>query len=129
MTNPRCKEGTLWEKKFEVWCIGHDIPIWTPVINQSNEDYLIEVQGEIVPVNVKYRRLNSRDRFELKLTSRKINYLTDTDIKYIALATNRTRNMFSFIDLDKIRNTEKVDSKYPSISLSLSTIMEYEFPC
>ena len=65
----------MWEKKFEVYCIENDIPIWTPVINQSHEDYLVKMLHEIVPVNVKYRKINTRGRFELKLTSRKNNWM------------------------------------------------------
>ena len=125
MTNPRCKEGTLWEKKFEVYCIENNIPIWTPVINQSHEDYLVKMLHEIVPVNVKYRKMNSRGRFELKLTSRKINYLSDTDIKYIALVTDVYPDEFFFIDLDVMRRSEKIDATYPSISLSTKTIRQY----
>ena len=125
MRNPRCTEGTLWEKKFEVYCIENNIPIWTPVINQSHEDYLVKMLHEIVPVNVKYRKINSRGRFELKLTSRKINYLSDTDIKYIALVTDVSPDEFFFIDLDVIRRSEKIDATYPSISLSTKTIRQY----
>ena len=125
MRNPRCTEGTLWEKKFEVYCIENNIPIWTPVINQSHEDYLVKMLHEIVPVNVKYRKINSRGRFELKLTSRKINYLSDTDIKYIALVTDVYPDEFFFIDLDVMRRSEKIDATYPSISLSTKTIRQY----
>ena len=115
----------MWEKKFEVYCIENNIPIWTPVINQSHEDYLVKMLHEIVPVNVKYRKINSRGRFELKLTSRKINYLSDTDIKYIALVTNVYPDEFFFIYLDVIRRSEKIDATYPSISLSTKTIRQY----
>ena len=127
--NHKCVEGSLWEKRFEVYCIKNNIPIWSPVVNQTHEDYLIKILDEIVPVNVKYRGLNSRNRFEMKLTSRRINYLTDTDIRYIALGIDKLPEVFFFIDLNTLRNSEKIHSKYPSISLSMSTLFQYSTFC
>ena len=132
MTNfTRVQIGNLYEKRFEVFCIQNDIPIYTPVQNQSIEDYVIVHKCDYKSVNVKYRSWNNRNRCELQLISKAggkkgTNYLTNS-LDYIVLCTDMFPDKFFYIDLWKIRDSDKINSKYPSLSLSKETIMDYQF--
>ena len=126
-----CQLGCLYEKKFEAYCIERSIPIYQPVQNQTLEDYVIIHNSYYKTVNVKYRKFNSRDRCELQLVSKaggklKQNYLRSLRLDYIVLATDVYPDKFFYLDLDVIRETDKILSDYPSISLSRETILDYE---
>jgi hypothetical protein len=127
----RVQLGNLYEKRFEVFCIEKEIPIYTPVQHQSMEDYIIVHKNDYKSINVKYRTWNSRDRCELQLISKAggkdgANYLTNIHLDYIILCTDMFPNFFFCIDLWKIRDSDKINSKYPSLSLSKETIMDYK---
>lgn len=127
----RVQLGNLYEKRFEVFCIERKIPIYTPVQHQSMEDYIIVHKCDYKTINVKYRTWNKRDRCELQLISKAggkdgANYLTKIHLDYIILCTDMFPNFFFCIDLWKIRDSNKINSKYPSLSLSKETIMDYK---
>jgi len=128
----RVQLGNLYEKRFEIFCIERNIPIYSPVQNQSIEDYVIVHKNDYKTVNVKYRSWNNRDRCELQLISKAggkdgANYLATSHLDYIIFCTNLFPRRFFYIDLWKLRDSDKINSKYPSLSLSRETIMNYEF--
>lgn len=131
----KCQLGSLHEKKFEVYCIEKGIPVYLPVQNQTLEDYIIIHEDNYKTVNVKYRKFNSRNRCELQFVSKAgggwnkksmRNYL-HTELDYIVLATDLYPDKFFYINLDKIRDSSKSSSTYPSLCLSEETILDYEF--
>lgn len=118
-----CRTGSIYEKRFELFCLENGIEIWKPIGNQTHEDYVIWHESRFKKVNIKYRSFNKHNRFAIQLISKsggiiKMNYL-DSDIDCLILATDRLDGFF-LLDLGLFKNT---GSKYPSISLTKEKLL------
>ena len=107
--------GSLYEKKFEVFCLENSIPIWKPVANQTHEDFIIYYHG-FKTVTVKYRSYSARNRIEIRLYSEtrrrrnndyhgSPNEIRSWEFDILALATDRTADWY-LIDMEKRRKID-----------------------